>query len=383
MLDQLDCVPWAELTHAYGSASDVPGQIRALRSSDPKVREKALWKLYGNIFHQGTRYQATPHAVPFLYELLRDPESPERDRIAYLLVNLALGYEEAYLPDGVSLAAFTRYLENADSQLSPSERAECESYGCEPRVELECYLAVEKGVPVLMKLVDDSETQVCRAAVYSLAWFPRHAEATLPCLRRVIESEVDDVGTANAILSIGLLARGSEGTSDLAALSSFLKHSTLLVRTAAAIALASEPLNDSVLAVLIDAVMSPSQLQGMNRFNEGNLAGYASLVLARGGASNRDKVVPAICETLKKVNPYQSLDVTRALLGLVLAGKPAPMKNASSGSLDPVELMALRTIAEHGGWKIGGGVFANYSELVRAFGLPGSQEEFLKYLESQ
>jgi hypothetical protein len=53
MLDGLDRVNWARLNHAYGSAADVPGHIRALRSADASQRADALWQLYGNIFHQG------------------------------------------------------------------------------------------------------------------------------------------------------------------------------------------------------------------------------------------------------------------------------------------------------------------------------------------
>ena len=70
MLDQLDNVPWHSLTHAYGEASDVPGQIRALTSSVEQRREEALSQLYGNVFHQGTRWEASPFVVPFLYELV-------------------------------------------------------------------------------------------------------------------------------------------------------------------------------------------------------------------------------------------------------------------------------------------------------------------------
>ena len=59
MLEQLDEVAWASLSHAYGSADDVPELIRAPASPDGELRESALSELYGNIVHQGTRWEAT------------------------------------------------------------------------------------------------------------------------------------------------------------------------------------------------------------------------------------------------------------------------------------------------------------------------------------
>ena len=52
----------------------------------------------------------------------------------------------------------------------------------------------------------------------------------------------------------------------------------------------------------------------------------SSLVLAHGGSSARVRSIPALCEALKSVNPSQSLDVTRSLLDLVLAGRTQPVK---------------------------------------------------------
>ena len=90
MLENIDNIPWFRLTHAYGAASDVPGQIRGLGSDDKRTREKALLGLYTNIFHQGARYRAAPFAVPFLYELLTSPDTPDRHEIVHLLVCLVL-----------------------------------------------------------------------------------------------------------------------------------------------------------------------------------------------------------------------------------------------------------------------------------------------------
>ncbi|MGH9186943.1 MAG: TetR/AcrR family transcriptional regulator [Acidimicrobiales bacterium] len=44
VLEGLEDVRWASLTHAYGSAGDVPDLIRRLPNKDQAVREKALWE---------------------------------------------------------------------------------------------------------------------------------------------------------------------------------------------------------------------------------------------------------------------------------------------------------------------------------------------------
>lgn len=65
-LSELGEVDWTQLKHAYGSAEDVPDQLRAVAAGD----QEAFSDLYGNLWHQGTVYQATAYAVPFLIGLL-------------------------------------------------------------------------------------------------------------------------------------------------------------------------------------------------------------------------------------------------------------------------------------------------------------------------
>ncbi|MYZ39666.1 hypothetical protein GT002_32310, partial [Streptomyces sp. SID4917] len=62
----LDAQPWAEFEHAYGSAEDVPALLRGLASEDEEEVSSALGELYGSIFHQGSVYEATARAVPYL-----------------------------------------------------------------------------------------------------------------------------------------------------------------------------------------------------------------------------------------------------------------------------------------------------------------------------
>jgi hypothetical protein len=66
------------------------------------VRERALWNFYGNIFHQGTCYQATAYAVPFLLEMLADKDTPDQ-KLMELLGSIAVGYDEQWLPNTMQI----------------------------------------------------------------------------------------------------------------------------------------------------------------------------------------------------------------------------------------------------------------------------------------
>ncbi|MFZ3495435.1 hypothetical protein ACODT5_19785 [Streptomyces sp. 5.8] len=65
-LHGLDTRPWPSLSHAYGTAEDVPDLLRALTDADAEAADEALSELYGSVLHQGTVYAASREAVPFL-----------------------------------------------------------------------------------------------------------------------------------------------------------------------------------------------------------------------------------------------------------------------------------------------------------------------------
>ncbi|MGW1604835.1 hypothetical protein [Streptomyces eurythermus] len=53
LLAGLDEVDWVGLSHAYGSAEDVPGRIRALCGIDGQARQEALQSLSNSISTKG------------------------------------------------------------------------------------------------------------------------------------------------------------------------------------------------------------------------------------------------------------------------------------------------------------------------------------------
>lgn len=88
MLETLDEIDWSRLTHAYGSAFDVPDLIRSVAHGNKVDADKAWYELYGNIWHQGTVYAATSHAVPFFIELVSDQKRADAAMILQYLQDL-------------------------------------------------------------------------------------------------------------------------------------------------------------------------------------------------------------------------------------------------------------------------------------------------------
>src|SRR5687768_9387642 len=82
---------WKELTHAYGSAEDVPALLADLHSPDVSTREIAISELFGNIWHQGSVYPATVKAIPELVALFKSEKCSDRESIVALLGSIADG----------------------------------------------------------------------------------------------------------------------------------------------------------------------------------------------------------------------------------------------------------------------------------------------------
>ncbi|WP_262060466.1 hypothetical protein [Streptomyces sp. STR69] len=68
-------IDWSELTHAYGSAEDIPGLFARLGGSE----DEAVWQeLWGSLCHQGSVYDASWAAMPVLVDIAleRAPGGP-------------------------------------------------------------------------------------------------------------------------------------------------------------------------------------------------------------------------------------------------------------------------------------------------------------------
>lgn len=206
----LDEVSWADLSHAYGSADDVPVLLRRAGSGGDEARA-AIGDLYGKVFHQGTVYPATVAAVPFLVELAGS--APDcRDEVTWMLGMLADPHH-AYGDDFDAVRA-----------------------------------AVAAHVSDFAGLLADADAQVRAAAAYALA---QCAASAAPLWDRWAAEE-EPQARASLVLALGMLdpARSAQ------VLAEAMLHAPPAVRVAAAVALIRNRMSwpDGAVAAVVSAV---------------------------------------------------------------------------------------------------------------------------------
>ncbi|MFJ3891352.1 hypothetical protein [Streptomyces rubrogriseus] len=162
-LDGLDSRPWSSLSHAYGSAEDIPDLLRALAGADVDAAAEALSELYGSVLHQGTVYAASAETVPVMAGIA------------------AAGHRTADV-----LALLGGMAESEDE------------YGVAPGA---VRAAVADQLPLLLPLLASPEPKVRRIA----AWTVSHTRTTaiaLPALRARWDEESEPSARAEVLAGI-------------------------------------------------------------------------------------------------------------------------------------------------------------------------------------
>ena len=380
MLDTLDDVPWADLTHAYGSAADVPDLLRGLTSADGEVCERSRSKLWSSIFHQGTRWEASSYAVSFLVELAAEGSAPNREDTLSLLVHLAVGYQQPWLRNGFQRQQVQREQEMLDGE------------GNEWKVDVvNVYDAVLAHAATLVALAeDDPDAGVRRAAAYAVAFLPDASDLSLPALARVIARERDETGLANAVLAQGLLAGGldhQEPRLDRSPLATLASDPRPLVRYAGAASLARvTAAAGAVDPTAVDALLTvlaehPDALtENGLAWNDGDLAGLGWIVIEATVPVFGIELLDRAATTLRTLDGSCAVTLTGVLLSRLFPyGVSPPPQQASS--LTPEQRVLVEALAsEPRIWTVRGMQFGNFSMMLTGFGLPGDAASMRRYL---
>ncbi|MFF5936652.1 HEAT repeat domain-containing protein [Streptomyces sp. NPDC012508] len=194
MLTGIEEVDWASLGHAYGPADDVPGMLRGLASPDPGERELALDGMYGAVHHQGDVYDSTLACIPFLLELVADPEVQDRGGIVELLTSIG----------GIDLSG-----EEELDELDPDDEdfIPAANYAM-------AAAAVAAGADVFLGLVGDPDPEVRLAAPCALASLHPDPARVLTLLRERLTVERDTEVRLALVEAVGRIARRHESLRD-------------------------------------------------------------------------------------------------------------------------------------------------------------------------
>jgi hypothetical protein len=182
----LDDVPWSELTHAYGSASDVPGHIRSLLSPDASKRADAFRELFASICHQGTVYEATVHALPFLIELLRDTTISDRDTLALLVARIAAG-------GGNNEATWSAEIINPFTRKPVPKPPDLKKrIARERRIVREVRNRASSALDLLLPYLRHNEAELRMTVAKAMASYPAQGIALIPALENALAHEMSD-----------------------------------------------------------------------------------------------------------------------------------------------------------------------------------------------
>jgi hypothetical protein len=187
-LDQLDAVPWAQVSDAYGPASDVPTQIRALAASDPAQRNTAFGQLFTNIWHQGTVYEASIHALPFLIDLLRNKlvPDPDRDSLAMLIACIITGHGYWEAHQAITLTnPFTKRPVPKPEDLE-------EKIAKEQQIVAEVRRRGAEAVDLLLPYLQNSHADIRVTVAESFGHYPDRNDVLVPALHAALEAEKDE-----------------------------------------------------------------------------------------------------------------------------------------------------------------------------------------------
>lgn len=365
IVDLLRKVNWAGLKHAGGEASDVPAQLAALLSDDDALRTAAIEKSYSNLFRQGLRYEATAEAIPFLLYMLQTEEVKGKTELIRLLVHLAIGYQESYLPIGFQWRPEPQY-----------------SYGA----AVQSYNAVGRGTDIFLQLLRHSDESLRLHAAFILGWFPAKGRQTRNTIVECIETESSDYVKANLLVSLGLLD-GYENTRQNEALlrRHLYHHGDPLVRVAAALALTRLLQKDTdretveILTAGIDAY-SGQNLETLFPWMGGDIVGYISSSLHLLGANAAPVIIDPLCDQLSHCSVWTGIEVTAVLLSFFFSDpeQPRPLR---SEDLHPVQRRILETVM--GNKQLGAGdhaLYASYWDIFPVYGLPETPEEMRNLL---
>jgi hypothetical protein len=199
----LDKIDWSSLHDAYGSAECFPVFLNASLHENKEDSKLAFHELWGTIWHQGTIYQVTAYAVPFIAEILQSSYVVNKESYAMLLTDCLTGSPS--FGSWLSKEEELRWRKIYDSQGRDFDKTleECNRTAIEVKeVGRQC---VQLLYPYLKEFENDHwvRGRIARA----LSVYPEFADQSISLLKQALENEDDEEARDDFIDAIDRLEK--------------------------------------------------------------------------------------------------------------------------------------------------------------------------------
>ncbi|SFJ78941.1 HEAT repeat domain-containing protein [Thermoflavimicrobium dichotomicum] len=373
MLENLNQIDWERLTHAYGSAKDIPQQIFKLTSKDEKIWWSSFGKLSNYILYRDKYiFEATSYTVPFLIELVKKEQTLNREHLLELLAGISNG--TSYQLTHQRLSSMQEnyseiYLQEVHKELEWVERAK---------------EAVAKGISVYYQLVHDPDLAVREAAIYTLASVKWLKEDMLHQLREKMLIETNPLILTNLIFALGTQRDKHEQTVNF--LNDCIeKNEEPLIQLAAAMALVhiqEGKVHDRTIQVLIDAIRDPDRVSAYDNllFASIDVIHDTTWLFSQLSHEQAIQSLPLLQDVFNRTNnALVAVELTRAML-MIAFNKKRVLQGIRFHELTEEQQKTLQCIAEnHVAWEFN----VNMAEVLRDFRLPCDCEKFRLFIRGK
>lgn len=268
----LNNVAWSQVHHCYGPAEDTPFYLLSLLSKDSLERENALDKLYTSLCHQGSVYEASCAAIPFLILMLEMLSDEKKPPIITFLADLAcndiyidLDTRELRLDFDHDSPTYDRYywwsgrnfLREGNKFYSPQWMKQAHEQASE-------------GLSTYLEMLQTSDRKVLLATFFLLSGFAESRERIIPAVEGYYSSTHDPVIQAGALFCLSSLldSTASHWEHYRMLAEAGVDEAHPLLRFAAALSLAKyHPQNVSsrTIEALVDGLVNSEQLIALTR----------------------------------------------------------------------------------------------------------------------
>jgi len=349
MFETLNTIDWPHVESCYGTSEEIPAAIRGLVSAEASVRDRARETLWMSLEHQGSVYEASALAVPFLLAILADPQTQDKGQLVHFLAHL--GCRGLYLG---------HWYEDLQTRLVLQSLKEDEPYFSQDatdryrRWEDDTHQGFREGLHIFLPLLSDPDPAIREEVAFLLATFPEDRSRLLPPLITQLQTETNEQVQCSLLLCLGYLLTPTPDASQL--LLHYLEEGeTKLLQFTAARALctllkAQTP--EKVIQVLFEVLTHPHPLQPSYEhlsplWGSGWIHAKALYYLDQLTSSPYQMLMlERLIELFPTLDEHVDLDCADLLVRVAFYEKQFRLQpHITFTDLDPIQQSVLRTLA--------------------------------------